>query len=731
MAKKSHYVNRRLRRIPPRKLNRMMTLKRKLPYRIARTTFKKVVVPTAVTAVKAYNEAGNAIVRKGIKQAKDSTSFDNRYKSEESVASGYIGNASESYGKAVVGAPKKFKQSIKHTKQGIKRTKRSISGLKSSASDVRTGTKAVNKAFQQYRQSKFIKHMVSNKAAKAAKAANAKFAAAGSLKIFKGLGKAAYHLAQAARGLLTALIGAAGAVVPVLLIISAATMLFTSPFGIFFPDEENTITMREAIKQINVRYQERLNEIIDAYDDGSVDLIEYSGNRIQWKYVIAIYAVKYSNENGDVMTLNDKMVGNLEKIFFEFHDFDISFSWRDTEKDSRLKVMTVNTTTKTMAEMMDSYRFSESDREMVQDLLKQNTNEMWVDLLYDISGNGGYALVSVARDQIGTPGGQTYWSWYGYNAANAPSDWSGCFVSWCANEIGYIDQGVFPQFSNAQSGINWFKNNGMWQEATSAPSVGDIIFLDFNQDGIADRCGIVSGIVNDMVKYITGTKRSGDEVLEAAVTLDNKYGWTLGYGMLPQLSGLVGDTLEEQCFNYLRQDGYSALAACIVLANFQGECSCDPGTIQTDFGDAVGLMMWTGPNRTTYFSWCDSNAYDWRNLETQLYFYSYWLDDVCNGEWGRVSTYLHPDFQILHSTQEFKELSADKYGGDVARALYEGTAMFVDDMERPLDTIGAETRRYTYAVQFYHYFVDGSLDGTTQAAWQPVYENDIGVFHQY
>lgn len=727
MAKKLRYASRKLKRTPPSKLNRQMTLKRKLPYRIVKTTFKKVAVPAAVITLKAHSEASRNIIRKGVQQAKKSTSFDDRYKSSEATAAEHIETASGVTGRAAVNAPKKFKQSIKHTKQGLKKTQKSLRGIKSSVSEVRTGAQAANKAFQQFRQSKFIKNLVSKKAVKAA---SAKFGTMGVLKVIKGVGTALYHVAQAAHGIITALIGAGGAVVAVLLVVAVAAMFLTSPFGIFFPDEKNTITMQDAIKEINIKYQERVNEIIDAYDDGSVDLIEYSGNRMQWKYVIAIYAVRYSEENGDVMTLDNAMVDRLTKMFFDFHDFDISFSWRDTEH-SRLKVMTVNTTTKTMQEVMDSYKFSESDREMVQELLMQNTNDMWVDLLYNISGNGGYALVSVARDQIGTFGGQTYWSWYGYNATNAPSDWSGCFVSWCANEIGYIDQGVFPQFSNAQSGINWFKNNGMWQDATSAPSVGDIIFLDFNQDGIADRCGIVSGIVNDMVKYITGSKKAGDEVLEAAVTLENKYGWTLGYGMLPQLSGLVGDTLEEQCFNYLRKDGYSALAACVVLANFQGECGCDPGIIQTDFGDAVGLMMWTGPNRTTYFNWCDANAYDWRNLETQLYFYSYWLDDVCNGEWGRVSTYRHPDFQILHSTQEFKELSADKYDGDTARALYEGTAMFVDDMERPLETWAAETRRYTYAVQFYHYFVDGSLDGTTQTAWQPFYGNDIGAFHKY
>lgn len=319
-----------------------------------------------------------------------------------------------------------------------------------------------------------------------------------------------------------------------------------------------------------------------------------------------------------------------------------------------------------------------------------------------------------------------YTTWYGYDSSSAPSDWSGCFTSWCANEVGFIAQGVFPQFSNCMTAIDWFENKGLWQNANTTPNVGDIIFVDFNNDGIADRCAIISEISNGKVKTIMG---GPDTVYEQAFNLDNTYGWIMGYGVLPQISGLMGDTVEEQCYNYLRADGYSELAACAVLANFYGECSCDPSIYSYDYGEAAGIMQWTGPNKYIFFDWCNNNAMDWRNLESQLHFYTYWLDDVNNGEWGRISVGRHPDFQHVYSTEEFKQLSADTYNGDIARALYEGTAMFVDDMERPYDTWGAETRRYTYAVQFYNYLCGGNVDGTTQSAWRPEYANDVGVFH--
>ena len=50
-------------------------------------------------------------------------------------------------------------------------------------------------------------------------------------------------------------------------------------------------------------------------------------------------------------------------------------------------------------------------------------------------------IVDVARSQLGNVGGEPYWSWYGF-----PSrvEWCACFVSWCADQCGYIDSGIIP-----------------------------------------------------------------------------------------------------------------------------------------------------------------------------------------------------------------------------------------------------------------------------------------------
>ena len=81
-------------------------------------------------------------------------------------------------------------------------------------------------------------------------------------------------------------------------------------------------------------------------------------------------------------------------------------------------------------------------------------------------------IVDVARSQLGNVGGEPYWSWYGF-----PSrvEWCACFVSWCADQCGYIDNGIIPRFSGCEQGAGWFKARNLWQDGSATPTSGAII----------------------------------------------------------------------------------------------------------------------------------------------------------------------------------------------------------------------------------------------------------------
>lgn len=121
------------------------------------------------------------------------------------------------------------------------------------------------------------------------------------------------------------------------------------------------------------------------------------------------------------------------------------------------------------------------------------------------TGGGNQAIVEVALTQLGNEGGQPFWSWYGFDGR---VEWCACFVSWCANECGYIESGLIPKFAGCVDGSNWFKSNGQWQDRSYEPQAGDIIFFDWEGDGETDHVGIVEKYENGVVYTVEGN--SGD-----------------------------------------------------------------------------------------------------------------------------------------------------------------------------------------------------------------------------
>ena len=121
------------------------------------------------------------------------------------------------------------------------------------------------------------------------------------------------------------------------------------------------------------------------------------------------------------------------------------------------------------------------------------------------TSGGNQAIVEVALTQLGNEGGQPYWSWYGFDGR---VEWCACFVSWCADQCGYLDSGIVPKFAGCVDGANWFKGNGQWQDRKYEPTAGTIIFFDWENDGETDHVGIVEKCENGVVYTVEGN--SGD-----------------------------------------------------------------------------------------------------------------------------------------------------------------------------------------------------------------------------
>lgn len=342
----------------------------------------------------------------------------------------------------------------------------------------------------------------------------------------KGASAAAKALLASVKALVTAI--AAGGWVAILAIVVICLicligLIVASPFGIFFSGEDSGTgqTMPTVVREINQEYEGKLGEI----ERSAVhDRLELSGSRAVWPEVLAIYAVKTTTDPDnpqEAATMDEGKKELLKEIFWAMneisHRTETATTTQTVETDDgkgNIMVEEVEVTAtplyitvahKTADEMADLYNFTADQREMLAELLAEENSGMWSAILYGI-GTGDGEIVAVALSQLGNVGGQPYWSWYGFESQ---VDWCACFVSWCANECGYLDAGVIPRFASCSIGIQWFRERGLWQDGNYEPHPGDLIFFDWDdedegQDGAADHVGIVEKVEGGIVYTVEG-----------------------------------------------------------------------------------------------------------------------------------------------------------------------------------------------------------------------------------
>ena len=160
------------------------------------------------------------------------------------------------------------------------------------------------------------------------------------------------------------------------------------------------------------------------------------------------------------------------------------------------------------------------DPEYVPHVMRYYSGGGWFTGLF---GNGQF--VTIAKSQLGNEGGEKFWSWYGFDSRE---EWCACFVSWCADQAGLIQNGAVPKFSLCTAGVDWFQAQGKWQGAGSVPSPGMIIFFDWDYDGCSDHVGIVESCDGTTVHTIEGN--SGDAVRQNSYTVNSQS--ILGYGLV-------------------------------------------------------------------------------------------------------------------------------------------------------------------------------------------------------
>lgn len=323
--------------------------------------------------------------------------------------------------------------------------------------------------------------------------ATAKTAAATAKAAAKGVSATVKAMIASVKALVAAIAAGGWVAILAIVIICLIGLIVGSCFGIFFSGEDSGTgqTMPAVVREINQEYEGKLDEIKNST---AHDTLEMSGSRAVWPEVLAIYAVKTTtdpNNPQEVATMDDSKKELLKEIFWAMNEIssrtETATTTQTVETDDgagniieeEVEVTTttlyITVTHKTADEMADAYNFTADQRAQLAELLAEENRSMWSSALYGI-GVGDGEIVVVALSQLGNVGGQPYWSWYGFNSR---VEWCACFVSWCANECGYLDAGVIPRTAGCISGSDWFKDRGLWQDNSYEPRPGDIIYFDW------------------------------------------------------------------------------------------------------------------------------------------------------------------------------------------------------------------------------------------------------------
>ena len=446
------------------------------------------------------------------------------------------------------------KKGIKTVDRGRKTVKQASSTakgtIKTASKSIKTAEKTAKASIKTTQQAAKAAQRTAQATARAARAAAhaARAAAKAAVTAAKVAAKATIAAVKAIIAATKALIAAIAAggwiAVLVIVIICLIGLLIGSCFGIFFSGEDSGsgYTMQNVVQEINDDYQQQIDT---TKANLSHDVLEMSGSRAVWPEVLAVYAVKTTTDPDnpqEVASIDDSKKAILTDIFWEMNQISSRTETKtetvitetddghgnivETETTVTQTYLYITVSHKTAEEMAAQYGFNEEQKEQLAELLAEENRSLWSAVLYGIYTEDG-AIVSVALSQVGNVGGEPYWSWYGFSGR---VEWCACFVSWCANECGYIDTGVIPKYAGCVNGVQWFKDRGQWLDGSAEPATGMIIFFDWNdengQDGLSDHTGIVEKVENGRVYTIEGN--SGDSVRQNSYPVGHYE--VLGYG---------------------------------------------------------------------------------------------------------------------------------------------------------------------------------------------------------
>ena len=205
------------------------------------------------------------------------------------------------------------------------------------------------------------------------------------VKLFERVKKAVIRAGQAVARAAVGLLGGAGALIALILIIGGAAAVIGTPFGVQ--------SVPPAVALINSEFSARINQIqaenpadsvvIHREPDGGSDL-----SITNWTDVVAVFAVKTAGADADatdVVTIDEERIDLIRQVFWDMN----AVSWyvqTIEHEDSTKTILHITLTSKKATDMPDFYHFNKNQREALEEVLKPEYAQMLAELVGTYGG---------------------------------------------------------------------------------------------------------------------------------------------------------------------------------------------------------------------------------------------------------------------------------------------------------------------------------------------------------
>ena len=350
-------------------------------------------------------------------------------------------------------AQRTVKAAGKTIKTGSKGIKAASKGIKTSAQAAKTTVKATVKTAQATARA-------SARLAQATKVA-VKAAVTAAKALAKAAAAAAKAIAAAVKGLIAAIAAGGWVVLIIILVAAVIALILGSAFGLFFTDDLNEGRLKQAIVDTNTKFTAGLQARIDQLSSGGYDAVvvsydgDYDGDGAivnNWQDVLAVFATKNMYDGEELLDFDDAKAAAMALVFNHMNkvDFDTRVETDSTtaivdgeEVEVTTSTLYINVTINSMTyiEGAELYRFDEEKRRMLEELMSEDYNELWAELL-DVDIYGGLSYEELTQISANLPTGTK-----GGDIAQAALSRAGTAYS-------VMDCSQLTQYAYAQAGVS-------------------------------------------------------------------------------------------------------------------------------------------------------------------------------------------------------------------------------------------------------------------------------------